>query len=315
MTCIRCQHGTAKRFGTYGRRKIQRYRCKSCSATFSAPRRKPLGNHYLPIEKAVQIISLLTEGVSVRAIARLTGIHKTTILSLLLTVGQKCRRLFDEKIRNIRPRYVQADEIWTFVHTKEGHLTADDPAEWGDAYVWIALDSQTKLVISYYVGKRDAASAQEFVSDLSGRVAGRFQITTDGLRAYIPVIEEYFGADIDFAQLLKLYGKAQAEGPDWYNPTKVIATVPTPVSGHPDLKRISTSHVERNNLTLRMQLRRFTRLTNGFSKKLENLKAAVSLYMAWYCFCRVHQTLRMTPAMEAGLSDHIWSISDLLSVS
>jgi IS1 family transposase len=200
-----------------------------------------------------------------------------------------------------------------FVHTKERHLSEDDPAEWGDAYTWIALDAESKLVISHLVGKRDAESANEFVRDYSSRVEGLHQVTSDGFRPYIQAIEPYFGADIHFAQLLKLYGKPANAGPDWYGPAKVIEPVPTPVSGNPDEAHICTSHVERSNLNFRMHLRRFTRLVNAFSKKLENLKAAVALYVAWYNFCRMHQTLRVTPAMEAAVTDHIWGITELLA--
>lgn len=286
MTCTKCQHGTAKRFGTYGRRRIQRYRCRSCKATFSAPQSKPLGRHTIEVSKAAHIISLLTEGMSIRAVVRLTGVHKNTIMALLVTVGQKCQRLFDRYIRNVRPRYIQADELWTFVHTKQGHLNLVDPTEWGDAYVWMAIDAETKLVLSYYVGKRDSESCFEFVRDLSERITRRTQITTDGLKTYVDAIEQYFGADIDFAQLLKLYGESGADAPDWYAPSHVKAVIPISISGNPDPKHICTSHVERANLSVRMHLRRFTRLTNGFSKKLDNLKAAVALYMTWYNFCR-----------------------------
>ncbi len=313
MTCIRCKHQEAKRFGTYGRLKIQRYRCPACKSTFSEPRRKPLGRHYISTEKAAQIATLLLEGMSVRAVSRFTGTHQETILNLLLTVGNKCRNLFDSRVQNIRPRFVQADELWTFVHTKEAHLHGDVPAEWGDAYVWMAIDSETKMVLSYLVGKRDAANCVEFVRDLSERVTGRFQLTTDGLNIYRNAVEEYFGADVDFAQLLKLYGKANPEGPEWYNPTKVVATVPIPVSGNPKLARISTSHVERANLSVRTHLRRFTRLSLGFSKTLEHLSAAIHLYMAFFNFCRVHQTLRVTPAMQTGLTDHVWTINELIT--
>ena len=314
MTCIKCQHSEAKRFGFYGRRtRIQRYRCPSCKSTFAAPREKPLGRHYITTEKATEIVTLLLEGMSVRSVSRITRAHQGTILSLLLTVGKKCRNLFDAKVRNIRPRFVQADELWTFVHTKEGHLYGDVPHEWGDQYVWMAIDSETKMVLSYLVGKRVAASADAFIRDLSERVIGRFQITTDGLRFYIPSIEEQFGADVDFAQLLKLYGKSDTEGPEWYNPTHVKAAIPVPVSGDPKIEHICTSHVERANLSVRTHLRRFTRLSLGFSKTLEHLTAAIHLYMAFFNFCRVHKTLRITPAMQAGITDHIWSISELLT--
>jgi transposase-like protein len=311
MTCLRCKHTTVKRFGTYGKRRIQRYRCHNCSATFSEPHANPLGTHTVGLDKAVQIINLMVEGMSVRAIARFTGADKNTILSLLLTAGEKCRSVFDAQVRNVRPHYVQLDELWCFVHTKEKRLREDDPEEWGDAYTWIGIDSESKLIISYLVAKRDGPSALDFVTDLSHRVVGRLQITSDAFRPYIGAIEECFGADVDFAQLIKVYGKPDNAGPDWYGPPKVIETVPNPVSGNPDLAHISTSHVERSNLTVRMHLRRFTRLTNGFSKKLSHLKAAVNVFMAWYNLCRVHQTLRVTPAMEAGIADHVWELSEL----
>jgi transposase-like protein/IS1 family transposase len=313
MTCIRCKHSEAKRFGFQGRNKIQRYRCPACKATFSEPRQKPLGRHYISTETAAKIVELLLEGMSIRSVSRFTGAHQGTILSLLLTVGAKCHNLFDARVRNIRPRFVQADELWTFIHTKEAHLHGDVPAEWGDAYVWMAIDSETKMVLSYLVGKRDAANCVEFIRDLSERVTGRFQLTTDGLGIYRNAVEEYFGADVDFAQLLKLYGKANPEGPEWYNPTKVVATVPIPVSGNPKLEYISTSHVERANLSVRTHLRRFTRLSLGFSKTLEHLSAAVNLYMTFFNFCRVHQRLRVTPAMQAGITDHVWTIQELVT--
>jgi len=257
----------------------------------------------------------MLEGVSVRAISRLTGTDKKTILALLLTVGEKARTLFDSRIRRIRPRYVELDETWSFVHTHERRLNEGDPAEWGDAYTWIALDSQTKLVISYLVGKRTTECAFDFVRDFSERVGGKPQVTSDGLRSYVPAMEQYFGCDVHFAQLLKLYGKPDTAGPEWYGPAKVIETVPIPISGDPDPKHISTSIVERSNLSVRMHLRRFTRLTNAHSKSLTHLKAAVSLYMAWYNFCRIHSTLRVTPAMEAGLADHVWEVSELVGAN
>jgi len=315
MTCIRCKHSEAKRFGFHGRNRIQRYRCPACKSTFSEPRPKPLGRHYISTEKAAQITTLLLEGMSVRAVSRTTGVHQGTILSLLLTVGKKCRSLFDARVRNIRPRFVQADELWTFVHTKEAHLYGDTPKEWGDQYIWMAIDSETKMVLSYLVAKREGSSAYDFIRDLSERVLGRFQITTDGLRSYVPAIEESFGADIDFAQLLKLYGTSDGEGPEWYNPSKVTATIPISISGNPKPERISTSHVERANLSVRTHLRRFTRLSLGFSKTLEHLTAAIHLYMAFFNFCRVHQSLKVTPAMEAGIADHVWTITELLTCS
>lgn len=313
MTCIRCKHSEAKRFGFHGRNKIQRYRCPSCKSTFSEPRKKPLGRHYISTESAAQIVTLLLEGMSVRAVSRITGVHQGTILSLLLTVGKKCRTLFDSRVRNIHPRFVQADELWSFVHTKEGHLFPGDSPEWGDQYVWMAIDSETKMVLSYLVGKRVSASAYEFIRDLNDRTSGRFQITTDGFKPYIPAIEEYFGASVDFAQLVKVYGASDGEGPEWYSPSRVTATIPTPIIGNPHPTRISTSHVERANLSLRTHLRRFTRLSLGFSKTLEHLTAAIHVYMAFFNFCRVHQTLKVTPAMEAGIADHVWTVTELIT--
>ncbi len=313
MICLKCQHGTAVNAGTTHAHS-QRFRCNECGARFTEPRQSPLGGHTTPMDDAVKVFALLTEGMSVRAVARITGIHKGTILSLLLTVGDHCARLFDAKVQKMRPRYVQADEAWTFVQKKQKRLKLDDPMEFGDQYVWIGIDSETKAVLSYRVGKRDAVNAYEFIGDLSRRIVGRCQLTTDGLEGYVNAVDEHFGADVDFAQLVKNYAPARTDGPDWFRPShRVVSAIPTPISGDPDFARISTSHIERANLTVRMHLRRFTRLTNGFSKKLENLKAAVSVFMAWYNFCRVHQTLRVTPAMEAGLTDHVWSIRELLT--
>jgi transposase-like protein/IS1 family transposase len=314
MTCIKCKHGQTKKFGKSGRERIQRYRCTFCSSTFLEPRQKPLGRHYISMEKADRVLTLMLEGMSIRAIARVTGVDKGTILSLLATAGSKARALFDSRVRNMNPKLVQADELWGFCHTKEMHMMEGDPQEWGHSYVWIALDSQTKMVLSYHVGKRTPADAYEFIGDLGNRIQGRFQLTTDGLAAYLKPVEDLLWPRVDYAQLVKVFRTPKNAGPDWYGTGKILECVPTEVMGQPEPKFISTSHIERANLSVRMHLRRFTRLTNGFSKKLENLKHAVALYMAWYCFCRVHQTLRVTPCMEAGLTDHVWSIGELLSV-
>ena len=313
MTCANCKHVQVKRFGRYGKKRVQRYRCQGCGATFSDPQPRPLGEHRIELPTATQVIALMMEGVSIRAIARLTGVHKSTILDLLQTAGERCRKVFDERVREVKARVVQADELWTFVHTKEDHMSQDDPREWGDAYIWMGIEANTKLVISYHIGKRGAADAMDFIKDLGDRVHGRLQLTTDGLREYVNAVEETFGADVDFAQLIKVYGRPKEAGPDWYGPAEVIATIPTPISGDPNPWLISTSYVERANLSVRTHLRRFVRLTNGHSKKLENLKACVAVYMAWFNFCRVHSTLRVTPAMESGLTDHVWSLAELLT--
>ena len=314
MTCLKCQHDAAVKAGTTNAH-TQRFRCNDCGGRFIVPVTKPLGAHTLGLKQAVKVFTLMTEGMSIRAISRVTDVHKGTILSWLVTVGAQCARLLDERVRNIRTNYVQADEAWTFVQKKQKRLTAADPDDYGDQYVWLALDSDRKLISSHRGGKRDGLNAYEFIGDLSRRITGRFQLTTDGLESYLPAVEEHFGADVDFAQLVKQYARPSTDGPDWFRPSShVVAAIPTPITGDPDFARISTSHIERANLTVRMHLRRFTRLTNGFSKKLVNLQAAVAVFVAFYNFCKVHQTLRVTPAMEAGLTDHVWSIRELLTV-
>jgi IS1 family transposase len=260
-----------------------------------------------------QILSMMLEGCSIRAISRLLGVDKNTILSLLVTAGERCVKLWDAYIRGIHTRFVQADEIWTFVGCHQKRLRSDAPATWGDQYTWIALDSETKMVLSFHIGRRDSANANAFVRDLSQRIEGRFQLTTDGLRWYVPAVDEYLGGNCDYAQLIKIYSSPDITGPDWYGATsRVTGTIPSIHNGRPDARYISTSHIERSNLTLRCQLRRFTRLTNAHSRKLENLKHAVALYMCWYNFCRVHSAHRVTPAMEANLTDHVWSLEELL---
>jgi IS1 family transposase/transposase-like protein len=313
MTCTKCQHPETKKFGTTAAN-VQRFQCKACRATFTAPRQNPLGAHTTSLDNAERVLSLFTEGVSVRAISRLTGVHKTTILSLLLTLGAKCATLFDERVMGLTPRYVQADELWTFVQKKQRRLKASDPAERGDQYIWIAMDSESKAIITYHVGKRDAVGAHTLMTDLRRRIVNRCQITTDGLEGYVAAVESAFGSQVDYAQCIKNYAALNTNGPDWFRPSaKVTSVEKFVVAGDPDVSRISTSHMERANLTLRMHLRRLTRLTNGFSKKLVNLEAAVAIFMTWYNFCRVHQTLRVTPAMEAGITDHVWTVRDLLT--
>ncbi len=315
MTCIKCQHGKTKRFGYAGKQRIQRYRCTFCKTTFVEPRVKPLDRHYTPLDKATQVLALMLEGCSVRAIERLTGVHRDTILALMCTAGEKAASAFDATVRNVQSRHVQADEVWCFTHTKEARLRVDDPEDWGHTYTWVALDADSKLVISYHVGKRHAADAMRFIEDLDSRVKHHFQLTTDAYKAYLEPVETVLGMRVDYAMLVKVFSTPKNTGPDWYGTGKIRELIPTDIIGSPDPEHISTSYVERSNLTLRMQLRRFTRLTNAFSKKLENLKHAVSLYMAWYNFCRVHGTLKVTPAMEAGLTDHVWGLEELLTAA
>jgi IS1 family transposase len=308
MTCRICKH-EAQRFGYYGKRRIQRYRCTSCRATFadSVP---TLGTHYIAPETAAKALELMLEGMSIRAISRITGMHKNTILSLMDTAEQGAARVLDSHLRNIAPHFVQLDELWCMVGCHGKNRSNTTPIHWGDQWVWLAIDSDTKLIISHYIGPRTTISAYHFVRDLSDRTVGRYQITTDALRGYVGAIEEWFGSDVDYAQLRKIYGRSEP-GPEYYAGGTVIAAVPKVRSGNPDFSRISTSHVERANLSVRMHLRRFARKTNAISKTLDNLKSAVSLYVAFYNFCRVHRSLRITPAMQAGIADHVWTVEEL----
>jgi len=268
----------------------------------------------LAAEKEIQIISALIEGNSVRAAARLVGVEHKTVMRVLVRAGDTCARLLNQRVRRIWAKRIQMDEIWTFVFKKQARITTvDDEAVMGDQYVFVGMDSDTKLVISYLIGKRDATTAFHVVRDLQERLVHRVQLTTDGFRPYLAAVEDNFGADIDYAMLVKVFSGDETNR-ERYSPSDIVDSRPVPVMGTPDFRHISTSFVERQNLTIRMQLRRFTRLTNGFSKKLSHLKAALAIHFTWYNFVRVHQTLRVTPAMEAGIADRIWHVMDLLAV-
>ena len=265
----------------------------------------------LPIEKQIQIINSLVEGCSVRSTARLVGVEHKTVLRVLLRVGKRCQKLLDEKMRNIHSRFIQVDEMHGYVQVRQKNLdpTRHDERIMGEQYVFIAIDSETKLIPSFVVGKRNAENAYWLMKDLESRLASRVQLTTDGFRPYVNAVDDTFGANVDYAMLVKVYGGDETNR-ERYSPSEIVDAVPIPVIGTPKASRISTSHVERQNLTVRMQLRRFTRLTNAFSKKLENMKAALALHFAWYNFCRIHSTLRVTPAMAAGISDHVWDFAE-----
>jgi len=268
----------------------------------------------LDIEQQIRVVSALVEGNSIRSTSRMTGVARNTITSLLLDLAEACAGYHNRCVRNLKVRRLQCDEIWNFVGAKSKNTTPEKKAEgWGDTWTWTALDADTKLCVSYLVGGRDLGWASEFMEDCASRISNRVQITTDGHRAYLEAVENAFGADIDYAQLQKIYG-APIENHTRYSPAKCIGCDMKVVSGNPDPKHVSTSFVERQNLSMRMSIRRFTRLTNAFSKKVENHAAAVALWFMYYNFCRVHQTLRVTPAMEAGLADHIWTLRELLSV-
>lgn len=266
----------------------------------------------LSVEKKVAILSAMVEGNSIRSTERMTGCHRDTIMRLVVSVGQNCGRLLDEKMRKLSCQLVQADEIWTYVGKKEKRIGQDDnPEVVGDQYVFVAMDSETKLVPCFRVGKRNAANTWYFVRDLQERLRYRVQLTTDGFRPYKDAVDDSFGVDVDYAMLVKVY-TSSGQADTRYSPGDMVDIRTIPITGNPKSRFISTSHIERQNLTIRMQLRRFTRLTNAFSKKLENLKAACALHFAYYNFCRVHATLRVTPAMAADISTEIWPLSRLL---
>jgi IS1 family transposase len=267
--------------------------------------------------RQIQILNALVEGVSIRSTERMTQTHRDTIMRLLVSVGERCQHLLDQRLQGFKCEHLQLDEIWTFVRKKERRLSALEQLnpEIGDQYVFVAIDAETKLIPSFLVGKRDGHTALLFMMDLYQRLTGngRIQLTTDGFYAYLEAIEHTFGADVDYAQLVKIYAAIDA-GPGRYSPPRVSETVSTVIQGSPDPDHISTSYVERQNLTMRMAMRRFTRLTNAFSKKLANLKAALALHFAHYNFMRVHRTLRVTPAMEAGITHHVWTWEELVQI-
>jgi IS1 family transposase len=268
----------------------------------------------LRTEKRAQVVAALVEGSSVNATCRMTGVAKHTVLNLLCDMGCACAAYHHRHVRNVRVRRLQCDEIWEFIGAKKKNVTPEQEQKgWGDVWTWTALDADTKLCITYYVGDRSGAAAHEFMQDCARRIVGRPQITTDAHRPYLQAIEDAFGADVDYAMLHKIYG-ASDEPEHRYSPATCIGCDMKTVSGDPDPKHVSTSFVERQNLTMRMSMRRFTRLTNGFSKKLENHGHAVALFYMHYNFCRVHKTLRVTPAMEAGLADHVWTLEELLGL-
>jgi len=264
-----------------------------------------------------QILGMMVEGVSMQSITRLTGTSKNTVAKLLRDAGVACRKYQNKHLVGIKAQRVQCDEIWSFVGMKEKNVPADLKGTfgYGDAYTWTAIDAETKLVPCWYVGPRDIESARDFMRDLASRLANRVQLTTDGHKVYLQAVDAAFGGDIDFAMLVKLYGPAHGNKQERkYSPGECCGTIKGTVCGKPDDKHISTSHVERQNLSMRMGMRRFTRLTNGFSKKLEQHENALALYFMNYNFVRIHQTLRVSPAMAAGVTDKLWSLDDVVAL-
>lgn len=269
----------------------------------------------LSMDKRTRVVAALVEGNSIRSTCRITGVAKGTVLTLLADLGEACAAYHDKHVRNVSAKRVQCDEIWSFCYGKEKNISDEKKAQGaGSLWTWVGIDADSKLIISYLCGGRDASWGMSFMEDLASRLVTRVQITTDGHKVYAEAVEGVFGADVDYAMLIKLYG-APTNPESRYSASEVTGTEIHVKTGNPDPKHISTSYVERQNLTMRMSMRRFTRLTNGFSKKAENHGHMVAIYYMYYNFCRVHQTLRVTPAMEAGLTNQVWKIEDMVNLT
>jgi len=266
-------------------------------------------------EKQKQVVAALVEGNSIRATCRMTGVAKNTVVKLLVDLGKACSEYQDNAFRNLTCQRLQCDEIWSFCYAKQKNVPDKFTGQfgYGDVWTWTAIDAETKLIPLWLVGDRSFETAKIFVNDLASRLKNRVQLTIDGHKAYIEAVEDAFGCEIDYAILIKIYGSTP-EAEKRYSPAKIKDIESRVIEGNPDRKHISTSYVERQNLTMRMSMRRFTRLTNGFSKKVENHAHSISLHFMYYNFCRIHQTLRVTPAMEAGVSDHVWEIEDVIDL-
>lgn len=315
MTCMDC--GTkCQRFGKH-RNGLRRFRCPDCLKTFTEPHRLTLGEMYLDEKKAILALKLLVEGNSLSSTERISGVDRNTITKALILAGERCEQLMARVIVNVPVKDVQCDEIWGYVRKKEAHKlpTEANDDSIGDAYCFVAIERYTKLVLNFALGRRSQATTDAFIEGLRAATSGkqRFQISTDGFQPYVSAITTTLSDRCDFAQLIKVYTQGPLEEQRRYSPPDVTYAEKVPIMGKPDPAKICTSHVERQNLTIRMSMRRLTRLTNAFSKKWENLWAAYCLHFAFYNFCRIHQTLRVTPAMEAGLTDHVWDLSELLA--
>lgn len=270
----------------------------------------------LPVAKRAQILSMLCEGSSMRAITRVTGVSINTVTKLLVDAGKACDAYHDEHVRGVKATRIQCDEVWAFCYSKQKNVADAKaaPEGAGDVWTWTALEASSKLVISYMVGGRDGEYALALMDDLRGRLANRVQLTTDGHKAYLQAVEETFGADVDYAMLVKLYGDSPEAFKGRYSPAECIGAKKETITGRPDKAHVSTSYVERSNLSIRMHSRRFTRLTNAHSKKLENHTWAVALHATFYNFVRIHSTLRMSPAMAAGVADRLWDMTDIIAI-
>jgi transposase-like protein/IS1 family transposase len=315
MLCQACQTD-CKKFGRT-RDGHQRYRCRTCRKSYSERPERPLGDMRLPVDRAVTVLHLLCEGSAVRAVERITGTDKKTILRLLVQVGEGCEKMLAETVKGVPVKDVQADELWTYIRCKQGtrerrKITDLDA---GDAYCYFGMERNSKLILAWHLGRRNTWDAHDFVAKLSAATAGHYQLSTDGFNAYPNAVEYSLGARVDYAQVVKEFASAGGEEARRYAPPRLIGQEKITVSGAPDEERVSTSHVERANWTLRGHLRRFTRLSNGFSRKKANLRAALALYFAYYNFVRMHKSIRMTPAMAAGIARKPWTVADLLAAS
>jgi transposase-like protein/IS1 family transposase len=313
MTCADCEV-RCQRFGTH-RNGLRRFRCPQCKKTYTEPHRQTLGEMYASEEKVLLALQLLIEGNSIRSTMRTTGLDGNTITKALILAGERCDKVMARLIVNVPVKDVQCDEIWGFVQKKEAHkfpFEKDDDSK-GDAYCYVAMETHSKLVLNFALGRRNQATTDAFIEGLRHATATqRFQISTDGFQPYISAITTTLSDRCDYAQQIKVYAVPQDEQRR-YPPAEVVSVEEVPIMGNPDSKRICTSHIERQNLTIRTQMRRMTRLTNAFSKKWDNLWSAYCLHFAYYNFCRTHKTLRITPAMEAGIADHVWDLAELLA--
>jgi transposase-like protein/IS1 family transposase len=311
MIVVSCQHNKAHKHGK-DRQGNQRYKCALCGQTFVKETAKPIGAMRIDLDKAALSLSMILEGLSIRSVQRLTGLSRPTLADLILVVGENCQRLLDTKIRGIAVKDVQLDELWSFVGMKEKvRMARNRPLEFGDSWTFIAIERETKLILAHKVGQRDNATCCALLEKLYQATGSRFQLTTDGLRAYTLNVPFVLGNRVDFAQLIKVYSSTQEE--TRYSPAKIISAEKHTIFGSPDESRICTSHVERVNLTVRMTLRRFTRLTNAHSKSLKHHAAMQAIFMAFYNFARKHESLQgKSPAMASGLADHVWSVKELL---
>lgn len=312
MTCHNCKI----KAGKHGkdRKGNQRYSCKQCKRTFSEVQDRPLDDMRISMDRAEMCLKLLLEGMSIRSVQRITGMHQETILNLITLTGERCERLMRERIKGVAVKDVEADEIWQFVQCKNRHKLhkgITDPKV-GDQYTWVGIERNTKLILAWHLGQRDMTACEAFTEKLHEATSGRFQLTTDGYRPYESAVAYSLGTRVDYAMLIKIYDRDR-EGEQKYSPPEVVETITKIMIGDPDPSRICTSIVERSNLSMRTSIRRLTRLTNAFSKKWENLKSMLAIYFAFYNFCRIHSTIRCTPAMESGITQHVWTIRDLLA--